>query len=606
MIIMKKIIKTILLIILISAISIGAMIAFFITKTGKETIKNEITQLVYNKTGNKLNINGDLSWSLFPSVSIKINDLVIENILNSQKDKKIKIGEINFGINLLSLFSSHIFIDHLILKDFIMPLDFISIMVNSSENNVIPDNKAKFSLSSFSTISKIDLDNGELFWRDQKTNKIFKINKINFHCKNINLNRPFDIASSFYLQSPISWLNGKIELDTNLKLDIFNKKCILENLQISGKLAETKDVFSYSSNIMIDLQRKILASKNFNFQANDEKITGSIHISNIDSIPDVTAELFVSKLNFAYLMPVLSRGEIETPSNSRVVKSNGIKPKYKVAAKSAPNIWCKIKFTIDLKINFVQIAKLKFNNFMTKIINNNGIINFSKINFSLYDGSASGDAFVDVCTDVPKIDLQLAINNISMQSLLIDINNYNKFNGVLNLRANINTHGPDVKKMLNNLNGGGKFLLSNGVYYGIDIPYEIKSASALLTRKDMPQISSPVRTSFDSLNFGFRISNAVLHTKDLLVQAPDYKVTGQGSVNLLLQKLDLQLSAYSTHDSSFFVPIKIYGNFDNPSIRPDVPVMMAQVIRKELDNQLQKLNIPKELLKVLPLGKLID
>ena len=296
-----------------------------------------------------------------------------------------------------------------------------------------------------------------------------------------------------------------------------------------------------NASIKVDLNKQTLTSENFELHIADTTVTGSLHCSHIMDAPSYVA---------------------------------------------------------DLKVAVLQIKKLKLDNFYAKISGNKELINCPKIGFGFYHGNVSGSAVIDLRSAAIQLGLKLAFDNVAMQPLLVDIAKYHEFSGTLTLNTNINMHGES-------LSGSGNVLIANGSYRGVDIPFEIRRASSILNQKAMPQESKPPRTDFDRLTSSFNIHNALLNTNDLLIQSPDYRVTGRGNANIASEQLDLSLSAYSAHDKNFFVPIKISGSFTKPSIKPDVAVIAQQIVVKEIGKQLQKLDIPQDLLNVLPLDKLL-
>lgn len=404
---MKKIIKIMLILITIIAVFIGIATALLATKANQDVIKNKIIQIVHDKTGNELTIGGDIQWSFFPLLGVKIHDVALNKIARA--------GEASFSVELLPLFLGRISLGCLILKDFNL--------------------------------------------RDS-----FKLSKLNLNCENISFGQPFKIATS--------------------------------------------------------------------------------------------------------------------------------------------------SFSGDLEIDAVQLDKLSFSKFYTKIISNNGLIDCQKIGFVFYHGKVNGNAVIDVRSSIPQLSLKLMLDNAAIRPLLIDVANYSDVTGNLTLNTNISMRGTTGEKMLNSLSGSGDILISTGSYQGVDIPFEVRRASAILNQKEIPQSTQPPHTDFSRLTASFRINNALLYTNDLLVQSPDYTVTGQGNVNMVSQQLDLLLNTSTTHDKSFFVPIKIFGSLAKPSIRPDTVTIMRQVVKKEVqeqvEKQLEKLNIPKDILNVLsPLDKLL-
>jgi len=448
---MKKLIKIILMLILAIAVFAGGIIAFYVSRVDQGMIKNEIARVVHDKTGGKLTINGSIQWTLFPWFGLKLHDVVLENITGLSTGKFAKAGEVGFSVELLPLI------------------------------------KNAFNLANI-TIADVSIENGQIFWQKQQTNKKIEINKLNLHCKNINFNKPFDVKTDFYLQNPGSILNGQVNANASIKLDVVNKLYVLNNLQVNGKLADKPIDFSAKTNVTIDLKKQTLVSEDFKLQIANTVATGSLRGNNI--------------------------------------------------------------------------------------------------------------------LDTPKLNLKLVLNNVEVRPLLVNVAEYDKFSGALTLNTNITMHGATGEAMLGSLSGSGSVLITNGSYRGIDVPYQVRRASAIINQKAMPQETQPSHTDFDRLTASFQISNSWLNTNDLLIQAPDYKVTGQGGANIVSEQLDLRLNAYSTHDDNFFVPIKVTGSFTNSSIKPDMAVLLKKMVVKEIGKQLQKLNVPQKILDALPLDKL--
>lgn len=71
--------------------------------------KQEISDRFFAKTGCKMQINGDISWSFFPSVTLQVNDVVIQNPPKYPESKPLAtMGNVAFSVKLMPLFDHHI------------------------------------------------------------------------------------------------------------------------------------------------------------------------------------------------------------------------------------------------------------------------------------------------------------------------------------------------------------------------------------------------------------------------------------------------------------------------------------------------------------------
>ena len=685
----KKTIKIIVISMVVIGVFIAGATALFVATVNQDTIKNKVIQLVHDKTGRELKIVGDISWTFFPWLGIKIQNVSLSDSANFKNDIFAKADEVEVSVKLLPLIFGRIEADHLTLKDFDLRLirnslgvgnwqDLLTFNHNVSSSDVIDGSKKR--LVKF-TIGSVVVDNGSVLWQNQQTNKKIKIDKLNLRCKNINFGRPFNVKTSFYLTSLNSILDGNVDASAQLKLDVDKELYALKNLQLTGKLknktaAKSFD-FSGNADIEIDLKKQNFLAENFKLTIAGAVTTGSlrgVHIIDAPSFsgnlalydpdPKNLMQLFginvyskdwtraalkvdlmtlpgVVKLSAvdAKLGDMALQGNLEYAANqtafnfslnkidfdaiaeknknplllSKADKGKTVTRQSKSQSAESSNSLFKFlratKLNGDLKVDAIQAKKLHFNNFTTNVISNNGLIECQKIGFDFYQSKVYGNANVDVRNAVPQLNLKLAFENGAIQPLLIDFAEYNKFKGILTLDTNINMRGMTSEAMLNSISGDGNVLISNGSYQGIDIPYEVRRVHSMLNNKSAPEKSQPPHTDFDRLTMRFRINGGLLNTNDLLIQAPDYKVTGQGSANLVSKQLNLLLSAYSNNDASFFVPIKITGAFADPSVKLDVAVMMQHTVKKAvkdvIEKQLEKFNVPQSLKDILPLDKLM-
>ena len=639
---MKKIILTL---IALFIIFVGITVVFLVTSVKQNTIKNKIVQLVHDKTGRELTIKGRIQWSFFPWLGIKIQDVTLNNTVEFKASTFAQAGKVDISVKLLPLIAGRIEGDCVKLKNFSIWLmkdnqglgnwQDLLIANNSNTSRSRPADKNSSALKKF-TINNIQIDNGSVFWLNQQTNKKFVIKNLNLYGKDINFAESFAVRGNFHWQIPDTiLLNGETKIDVRIKLDPVNKIYELQNLQLAGaanqkNLSQPVD-FVGKTNIIVDLNKQNLIAKEFKLhatnavttvllQGNDILITpklvklptikaelddmvlcGNAHYSWVDS-DNLEFNFTLNKLDVATLTKAIM-ATVAPVANNNVTAQLPVKNAGD--SHSSFGVLRKMKVLGDLKIGALQIKKLNFNALSTKINGENGVINCQNISSDFYHGSMHGDAVIDLSNVAPQLNLKLKFAEVAMQPLLMDVAAYDKFSGILALDANINMSSITSTAMLNSLSGMGNVFITNGAYHGVDIPYEVRRAHAILNQKKIPQKPQRPMTNFDQLTASFNIVNSLLSTNDFLIQSSDYKVTGQGSANLASQLLDLQLSAYSTHDENFFVPIKILGSFTQPSIKPDVAVMVQRVVektaKKQVKKQLQKLSIPSELIDVLPL-----
>src|SRR3972149_2404431 len=264
----KKTIKIIVISMMVIGVFIAGATALFVATVNQDTIKNKVIQLVHDKTGRELKIAGDIGWTFFPWLGIKIQNVSLSDSANFKNDIFAKADEVGVSVKLLPLIFGRIEADHLTLKDFDLRLirnslgvgnwqDLLTLNHNVSSSDVIDGSKKR--LVKF-TIGSVVVDNGSVLWQNQQTNKKIKIDKLNLRCKNINFGRPFNIKTFFYLACLNSILDGNVDASAQLKLDVDKELYARKNLQLTGKLknktaAKSFD-FSGNADVEIDLKKQ--------------------------------------------------------------------------------------------------------------------------------------------------------------------------------------------------------------------------------------------------------------------------------------------------------------------------------------------------------------
>jgi len=313
----KKIIKIITTSITIAALLIGGTIAFFVTTINQDVIKKKTIQLVHDKTGRELKINGSVSWTFFPWLGIKMQNVSLSNHHDFKNTHFAEAKEVGINIKLLPLIFSHIEIGHLTLKN--LDLQLIKNVSGKSNwqdllppNNMVTpsntDKDSKINLAKF-TIGNIAIDNGNVFWQDQKINKKIKINKFNLHCKDINFEQPFDMTISFYLSNLTSSLDGEVTANTQAKLDINKELYEFRQLRLTGKL-KNKAIEKFfdligNANIKLDLKKQLLLADNLELNIAGTTAIGSLQCANITDDPSFSGNLTVNNSDSKALMQLL-------------------------------------------------------------------------------------------------------------------------------------------------------------------------------------------------------------------------------------------------------------------------------------------------------------
>jgi len=594
----KKIMKIIGIIIATIILLAGSGIFILVKTIDPNTIKNKITEVVHEKTGRKLEIAGDVSFTFFPWLGVKIEKISLDDSPNFSRAKFAKAKEIGVSVKLLPLIFGRIEAGNLVVKNLNLHLIKNRAGKNNWDNLLISKSKPSTTTkagkngSGFTkfTINNIIIDNGNILCHDQQANKKITISNLDLRCKDASLDDPFVIKTSFDISGFAPSLDAEVNARTKITLNIDKKLYELKKLNLKGTLKNKKNkrssAFSIGTTLALDLKKDILLANDFKLNIASINATGNIKGTNITNQPGFSGDMSIKDSNLD------ETGKLFDVTPFKKIVDGTLLAKLSIS----PAI---TKINGNIKARGVYLDDLHLDNFTTEIAGHSKLIKCNKINFDFYDGKGTGNANIDLQKSTPRINVNMALKNTQMKPVLIDLAKYKKFSGVFTANTNISMHGKSADEILRSLNGNGNILVAKGSYQGVDVPYEVRRAHSILNMKPMPQKTSTPHTNFDKLTMSFNINRGIANTNDLLVDAPDYKVTGKGNINLVSKQLDLALSAYSKNDENFFVPIKITGPYNNPSIRPDAGVMIGQAVKGVLKDAIQK-GVGKNLEKVIP------
>jgi uncharacterized protein involved in outer membrane biogenesis len=228
----------------------------------------------------------------------------------------------------------------------------------------------------------------------------------------------------------------------------------------------------------------------------------------------------------------------------------------------------------------------------------------SEIDTKLFKGTANGS--IAVTTPGGKIALaaNVTLKGLDGHALLVAVGATDRIAGTLNATANLTGTGADAKSIQNTLNGTAAFQFANGALRGYNLagmfraigdlknPLEaiqhVKKAVDALNKHDPNQ-----KTDFSELSASFRAVNGVFTTNDLRMSAPLIRVEGRGSISLPASALDMGLlvKAVGTLEGQggqftklgIPIPLRVRGPFSNVSYGLDEKALGEEIRKKAPD-----------------------
>ncbi len=381
---MKKIISSIALILLfIVFLLIGS--AFYLSHyIDPNKYKGRISQYVFAKTGQVLVINGDIKWSVFPWVGLKVKNLLYYNAHQFSPKVFISAKEMDMKIKLIPLLTKKIEIGNITLNNAIINLTrnkdgTVNWQSFAKTDKKIITEKNNLSSNKLATmiIESLRIKDGKINWLDQLDHTQTRFTSINVISHHIQFGKFFPFA----LELKFAEKKGQdvaVQLHANILIPHHTEQVFLKNFVINSQSQDKNIHLQLVGDLATDISQKTTNAK-FNFNLND--MSGRLELETDKNNPDQLTGL-ISTNNFngnKFLLALGQNLNFENPT-----------------ALSSASLISKLRLTK----NIIQFQQLHAIIDQTDIY---GSIIVSKKNKSvLFDLSANAIDLKNYCTESTK------------------------------------------------------------------------------------------------------------------------------------------------------------------------------------------------------------
>lgn len=582
-----------------------------VTLVNPNNLKPMITEKVMTYSGRQLTMDGDLSWTLFPYLGVKIGHIMISNPPGFQQKIFAEVEHATVGVKLLPLFHKQIESSGITLEG--MKLFLIKNAQgntnwnwHTSSNQQIntPEDVSQNSISRNPlaiAISGLNITQAEITWIDEQKNQNISISKFELNAKNISLLNPFLVTSEFDFASKNPVANGHLKLSSQAAINLAKQIFSFRDLDMNAQTLQDGKKLNLiaTGDVVFDLQQQTLQWGNFQGKMGNLTVDGKLNMTHLTTHPSTSGRLHVSPFDMKKWLQDMGKGIPAVEVIKEVSGDIDI-----VSSSNSMSLQGKLKID-EVKVNNIKITSLR-----VPMQYQNGILELSSITGSFYQGSFQGNTKVNLNNVPAQVSMQTKLINFRAESLMQDIgsNQKLKFTGEGNADFQINTMMGGENASLKNLNGNGQFSFNKGVLQGIDIAYLLNSASAFISRQESSSVNTQ-QTTFGNLTGRFVIRNGVVASNDLLMNSAEFTTKGQGDIDLVNQTINYHLQTLMNKPaadtnalnlSSFPIPILVYGSLKNPKIGLDADALakvIAQQKFKNIKTQVKdtlKTNVPEK------------
>ena len=309
---MKLFIKITLAFFLILFIAIIGFVVIF----NPNDYKKDISDLVKEKTGRNLLIQGDISLSLFPWIGIDLGAVEISNAKNFTQHPFAKMAHLQVRAKLWPLFAKRLEADTLVLEGLELNLEkneqgvtnWDDLLTKTPQSNAIPDAQTNVTpkvinndklLAAFA-LNGIDIKQAQLNWHDQQQKQKVSIKNVHLNLGKLKPETKIPFNLRFHLQEKN--VDATISLETNVNFTSNFKRFSFYDTKLTSDIvpaALKKHLFpKFDSPLMqLDIDKQTFSADNLNLSQKELKLTIKIATQDLFSNPQISSHISLQPFN---------------------------------------------------------------------------------------------------------------------------------------------------------------------------------------------------------------------------------------------------------------------------------------------------------------------
>ena len=636
---MKTLFKSVAIIIFIIVLLIVAATQLIST----QDIVSQVSTKVQQATGRTLTINGEQNLSVFPSLSLELNDVHFSNADGGSKQDMASISELLIHIPWLSVFSGELSIEKFVINnpDILLEKSIdgtanwqfstLNDVESSTEKSSTNDSKLNLPEAFDISLGQVEINGGKLTYIDHQNKETLVIDQLNLAVLLPSLRQALNFSGSvrymaqvFELETSISTpakainnqpFSVKLDLTSALAELSYEGEILQQGKEVTGKLSLSGDSVKALLNWQnIDLAAKDEAFNKYSLNTDmhfaNNKLSLNALMVNLDALAfkGSTAITLSTPIHIASdidlgildLNPYLPEPSADTP------------PPSDTEAKAQPIVWDDsaidlsalgaLNADITIKSSQLLVRDIKLGKNEIALALNKGMINVQLKSFQGYEGNGQGTFNVNANKKPYKISTKFELANINAEPLLTDAVGFDKLIGKGQLAWHLTTEGTSQRDFIAQLNGDLNFSFIDGAVKGVNLAAIAKSASNIMQGNLSAvsldsDFSNADKTDFAALTGKFMLKNGVANINNLALNNPFIRISGTGDINLPETKVNLHIKtkvvastqgqAADASDSGIEIPIKITGPFHDVKIRPDVSSAAKDKVKEKVKDKLK-------------------
>jgi len=588
--------KTIKIIAVLLGVVIALMVALAVALPlliDPNKYKDDIVRAVKDNTGRELKIEGQLGLSVFPWIGLEAGAMELGNAPGFGPTPFAKIQSAGIKVRLVPLLSKKIVVDTVKLDGLALNLarnrqgrsnwdDLVGEPKEGKKPKAEPKAAEKIALPAFG-IGGIDIRRANITWSDQTSGAQYAVKNLDLKTGTILRSQPVELKLAFDLESGDPPLRTRVDLKSRVAVDIDRQTLDIPNLTLNlagmqlnagvkGQKIFDSPVLSGQAEIAPFNLRELMTTLGAKPDTADGKafskfglkttfnVSGNhVQLKGLGATLDDTRlrglfEMRGSSYKFGLELDQIDVDRYLPPPVAATAVSGG------KAAPPAKPVEIPLQALRDLWIDgIVSVKKMKaFNLHSTdiqlKIAAKNGLINLGPNQAKLYAGTYSGRTVLDARGKTPAFTFDEQLSGIQIGPFLKDAGVFDKYSGSGQLGIKLSARGLTAGDITRTLNGTVNVLLRDGKIEGVNLQKLINDARMVYEKARGKPVRASTQpsdeTAFRRLSATVRVTNGMARNDDLKLEGPVLQAGGQGTADLVRERLDYRLQVTLTEDAS--------------------------------------------------------
>lgn len=308
------------------------------------------------------------------------------------------------------------------------------------------------------------------------------------------------------------------------------------------------------------------------WQLDDTTLTGTAGVDDLDSLA-ARFDLTLDRLDLDAYLPPESEAEADT-EESELIPVEAIR-----------------ELALDgrLRAGELVVSGLTLANVDARVSARDGVLRLAPLTAALYGGSYQGTVTVDATGATPALTLDQSLSAVQIGEVLDSFFATDLVSGALSLKLAGTGTGNTVTDLLRGLAADVSMDLSDGVYRGANLTWQLERARALLRNEAAPPPPESDTTPIRALAATGRMVDGVLQTSDLTARTDALQLLGSGGINLLELALDYDLKARVIEGTpaaarlgdlaGLSIPLSLSGPVGGPKVGVDLKGLLTNTLR---------------------------